>query len=409
MGRSTSIEWADATLNLWTGCTKVSDGCRFCYAEHLRDKRFGKSEWGPAGKRTEVRSWRSTLRQLVRLAPHFAQCTGCDSRGDARTWNEDIQARHPTARTCCPDRDLQPARLRVFCSSLSDVFEGPETMGGSNGANYVATTNLRSALVEAIYDHPELDFLLLTKRPQNVQELWDEACSYLVMERSGPHPFPDNVWIGTSVEDQATADERIPHLLKIPAKVRFLSCEPLLGPVDLSKWMPPGRICARCSGCGTFTSDRRALTGCAGYCQDPSGKSCNGLPCPTCGRVHYWSGSYIDQSSQVVHWVIAGGESGAKARPMHPDWARSLRDQCVAAKVPFFFKQWGEWLPASDEVRDLIEKPLGQLNPWEFPAYQLANRISQKVGNAWVSKVGKKAAGRDLDGQTWSQFPEVTR
>lgn len=256
MSDFTKIEWCDATLNLWWGCTKVSEGCKNCYAEHLADHRHHKGNWGPKGTRTEVKSWRATLNKISKRAK------------------------------------AENRRLKVFCQSMSDTFEGPETMGGVDSENWRLVMRLQDCLMEAIYEHPHLDFLILTKRPENV---WPYLIRNAVDE---PHK---NIWFGTSVENQATADERIPHLLKIPAAVRFLSCEPLLGPVDLDEWLYDGY-------------DRE-------------------LP----------PNRYL---SDAVHWVICGGESGPNARPMQPNWARSLRDQCQAAGVPFFFKQW-------DKKRDL--------------------------------------------------------
>lgn len=163
---------------------------------------------------------------------------------------------------------------------------------------------------------------------------------------------PRNVWIGTSVEDQAAACKRIPELLRIPARVRFLSCEPLLGPVDL-RWYLRGANCEACGWIGQL--DELIELG------DVHG-------CPEC-----WDSTATVEAQYPgeIHWVIAGGESGPGARPMHPDWARALRDQCQAAGVAFLFKQWGEW--ASD--------------------------------SHVVARVGKKAAGRRLDGREWNEFP----
>lgn len=306
MSETTPIEWCDATLNLWWGCTKVSDGCKFCYAEHLADTRHKRGNWGPKGERREVKSWRSILAKVSKRAK------------------------------------AENRRLRVFCSSMSDVFEGPETMGGEDSENWVTVSRLRAELWEAIEEHHHLDFLLLTKRPGNVIGMvpWD----YCLLH---------NVWIGTSIEDQQTADERIPHLLDIPAAVRFLSCEPLLGPVDISGYLDNGY-------------DR---------CLPPN--------------------RYLPD----IHWVIAGGESGPNARPMHPDWARSLRDQCNAADVPFLFKQWGEWGPYRDPIVTMPSQFAGSFNGdrWEPGVFE--------VGRTHMKRVGKKAAGRVLDGRTWDEFP----
>lgn len=183
-----------------------------------------------------------------------------------------------------------------------------------------------------------LDILLLTKRPQNVRAM---------VPAEWLRDWPAHVWIGTTVGTQAAADERIPALLTIPAAVRFLSCEPLLENVDLSSRIPGG-LAAR------------------------------------------------DGYVPGIHWVICGGESGPKARPMHPEWARSLRDQCAAAGVPFFFKQWGEYFPIPTAMlgTDLKLRPHVHIfADTEF----------------YMGRVGKDKAGRLLDDLEWSQFPEVAR
>lgn len=355
MGAETRIEWCDATLNLWWGCTKVSDGCKFCYAEHLSDQRFERGAWGPGGVRTEVKSWRSTLNRISKRA-----------KSEGR-------------------------RLRVFCQSMSDTFEGPETCGGDNSENYALICRLQMELMFAILDHPEIDFLLLTKRPENVMPTI-RRIRYHGSERDHPdfqrlydeliYPWtggiaPPNVWIGTSVENQATADERIPELLKIPAAVRFLSCEPLLGPVGL---------------------DNIYLSGCAGS-----------VTLDSLRGIEEWDtddDSGTTYSEQHIDWVIVGGESGPHARPMHPDWARSLRDQCQAAGVPFLFKQWGEWV--TSEPFECDDPMKHHLKPGSFIMRVNGTDLKRGWGPFVVRHdIGKKAAGRLLDGRTWDEFPEV--
>jgi len=355
MADKTAIEWCDATLNLWWGCTKVSDGCKFCYAEQLSDQRFEKGAWGPGGIRTEVKSWRSTLNKVSQRA-----------KAEGR-------------------------RLRVFCQSMSDTFEGSDTCGGRDSDNWQLMQFLRFELLRLIGQHPELDFLLLTKRPENVVEHVFDFLGVVGVGAGWCNGYPSNLWIGTSVEDQKTADERIPHLLKIPAAVRFLSCEPLLGPVDLSDITQ--------SDCNT------------GF--DPlTGRMWGGIPG---GEDHF--------PDQRIHWVICGGESGPHARPMHPDWARSLRDQCQAAGVPFLFKQWGEYHPRLEhgvwpDTRngDCDHLPSVHLYPGgEVYSQRLVmeGKAPSKFNPAGLSpanmkRVGKKRAGRVLDGRTWDEFPGVT-
>src|SRR6202142_157626 len=234
MGKDSSIEWTDHTFNPWWGCAKVSPGCANCYAEAWA-RRVGDAIWGKdADRRT------------------FGQ----------KHWEEPIKWNAAAAS--------EKNRKRVFCASMSDVFEAR-----------IELNSQRKRLWLLIESTPWLDWLLLTKRPQNIRHMVPWA-----------NNWPENVWIGTSVEDQQRAIERLPHLLQHPAKRRFLSCEPLVDAVDLSPWI---------------TKRPKPL--------------------------------------HQIDWVIAGGESGAKARPMFPGWARQLRDQCNTAEIPFHFKQWGHWSP----------------------------------------------------------------
>jgi len=273
-----------------------------------------------------------------------------------------------------------------------------------------------------MHQTPRHQFQVLTKRPQRMAQLlgtpdflevvqqsidsmWDDPDEQLIRE---PWP-PRNVWLGTSVEDRRYADLRIPHLLATPAAVRFLSIEPLLGPVDLSEWL------CTCKGrrwvddeCWTpdFPHNARTIG--------------NGLiPCGFCNLggwdVDEWEGPRID-------WVIVGGESGPGARPMHPDWVRSIRDQCQAAGAPFFFKQWGEW-----STSEQCGVHNGQLSSRRFefesrrfaadgtpyeprsdrgPADPRGPGGFAMPGMESLIRVGKKRAGRELDGRTWDEMPE---
>lgn len=257
----TKIEWvstknADGTVtpgytfNPWIGCTKVSPGCQHCYAEAYA-RRYGKAEWGPHAQRVRTSDayWRKPL-----------------------TWNRKAEQ--------------EGRRAKVFCASLADVFEDKAVLDA-----------WRYDLFLLIEQTPNLDWLLLTKRPENVATIIERHYRQGVgsfFERN-PH-----VWVGTSVENQEQADKRIPELLEVPAKVRFLSMEPLLGPVDLSWGLMP-----------QFAADD--------FRHEP------------------WRNG--------VEWVIVGGESGPHARPMRESWVLSIAGQCKAAEVPFFFKQWGEWEP----------------------------------------------------------------
>lgn len=184
----------------------------------------------------------------------------------------------------------------------------------------------RERLWDLIEATPNLDWLLLTKRPQNIEKMgrWKSD-------------WPDNIWLGTTVENQKYADERLPHLLKHKAAVRFLSCEPLLGSVDLSKWMK--------------AKPRKSLHG--------------------------------------IDWIIAGGESGPGARPMLPGWARSLRDQATKFGVAFHFKQWGHWVPEEIVTEEQKKSVLD-------------------IEGVRLVGMGKKGAGRELDGDIWDGLPLVS-
>lgn len=289
MGADSKIEWTDHTFNPWVGCTKISPACDGCYAESWA-KRAGTPElWQGERRRTTAENWRKPLK-----------------------WNREAER--------------SGIRRKVFCASLADVFDNQ------------VPDEWRNDLWRLIAETPHLDWLLLTKRPQNATKMLPAGMFHF----GGPWP---NVWLGTTVENQEEADRRIPHLLATPAAVRFLSCEPLLAGLKLYSYL-------RCPSCGYSPLDC-AIHGDHRLCGDGPGPG--------------------------IHWVICGGESGPGARPMHPDWARSLRDQCVAAGVPYFFKQWGEWAPAT-------------LNFGE-------------PGNGLVSRVGKHRAGRLLDGWTWDEMP----
>ena len=258
MGDQTKIEWCDMTFNPWIGCTKISAGCQNCYALDLMETRYQRVKWGPQGtrQRTSDANWRKPL-----------------------AWNRKAEQ--------------EGRRYRVFCASLADVFEDRPELAP-----------WRADLLQMIIKTPHLDWLLLTKRPENVNRMIEQATGFSDSEMW--FHAAQNVWIGTSVENQAAADERIPHLLSIPARVRFLSCEPLLGSVDIGHAIPCGYYC------------------------DPVGPD---------GYGHHDHPFWTPQIASPIDWVIVGGESGHNARHMDEDWVRSLRDQCVSAGVAFFYKQ----------------------------------------------------------------------
>lgn len=354
MGANSSIEWTHHTFNPWSGCTKVSAECEHCYAETDYSVKMRGVKWGPNGNRIvkAESGWKEPL-----------------------TWNRKAEA--------------AGERHRVFCASLADVFEdweGPmQHASGAKmwfmhepnghpcqwGAGYVlddprtgralTLDDVRDRLFKLIAATPSLDWLLLTKRPENVARCLDRLATmndhYDCVELS--KAWLSRVWLGASVGVRKTLN-RIDELRKIPAALRFLSIEPLLedlGQLD--------------------------LTG--------------------------------------IHWVIVGGESKWGARPMHPDWVRSIRDQCLAAGVPFFFKQWGEWKPISEMPNGesgALYEPAPERDPEATRECRVATRPIRFDGGEdfWAVdghiayqtfRVGKKAAGRLLDGREWSELPKV--
>lgn len=280
--KGTNIEWADHTFNPWEGCTAVGPGCDHCYAE-ARNARFHGAglvapNWGTGAprRRTSEANW---AKPKTWNTNRFLACAACTWRGEPR------EAKRATghSETCpaCHGR-LVPARARVFCASLADVFD-----------NEVPVL-WRIELMKLIVNTPNLDWLLLTKRIGNAADMLETAFRAVHAGREGwADNVRPNVWIGATVVNQAEVDRDLPKLLSVRAAVRFLSIEPMLGPINLWPYIGPV----------VFTH------------LDP------------------WD------TERGIDWVICGGESGSKARPMHPDWARSLRDQCEAAGVPFFLKQ----------------------------------------------------------------------
>lgn len=308
MSQNSKIEWTHHTANLWHGCTKVHEGCDHCYAETL-SKRWGNDIWGNDKPRKEIKSVWGDLDKYQRLAA---------AAGEVH---------------------------RVFVGSMMDIFEKPMPLIDSKGNLKTETTgNLRFQFFYRVErgDYPNLLFLLLTKRPSNINKY--------IFESWKIDP-PANVMFGTSPVNQATANTLIPQLLQVNGK-RFLSCEPLLGPIDI------GAVCQ-----DAFNAKR--------------------LPIQMWG--HSWA--------EYIHWVIVGGESGHGARPMHPDWTRSLRDQCERTGIPFLFKQWGENYPDKEHLQG-SRYPDGTAPTFD------ENAVS-------FIKLGKKKAGRELDGKIHDGFPSL--
>ena len=353
MGDNSSIEWTDATWNPLAGCSPVSEGCRNCYA----------------------------AKEAIRLQgnPNLKVSAKYAGTAEMRGIGENRRAVF-TGRINLDEEALRvPLRWqrprRVFVNSMSDLFHPavPDEFIGR--------------VWDVMARSPRHTFQVLTKRPDRMAELLPRFAERHTARDGSGWPLR-NVWVGTSVEDQAAANERIPHLLRTPAAVRFLSCEPLLGSIDLTDLVVsdgrPGEWHMDAIRIDVDVADDEPFFG------------------------------------SVIHWVIAGGESGPHARPMHPVWVRSLRNQCEGAGVAFFFKQWGEWKPISDMTEaeyDRLYDPAPQRDPEAVRRCRVSNIQLQDDGEVGfrshsmlMFRVGKHAAGRQLDGRTWATFPvEVAR
>ncbi|MEI8195001.1 MAG: phage Gp37/Gp68 family protein [Phycisphaerae bacterium] len=311
MGRTTNIPWTHHTWSPWWGCVKRSPGCDNCYADSLSN-RWGFNIWGPDAPR---------------------RFFGEHHWNEPRRWNREAQA--------------AGERRRIF-PSMCDPFEVRPDL-----------EEPRRRMFKLIEETPWLTWLLLTKRVESVSRLIPPGWAKL---------WPINCWMIASIEDQSSADLRVPHLLDLPAPVRGLSIEPLVEDLSLAHlWW-------------------RSDDGDAEDMRD---------------------GTYC-----AIDWVIVGGESGPKARPMHPAWARRLRDQCIAAGVPFYFKQWGEYIPITPLYQgrdDSAENGCGDLFQVDTHGYIWRDQDGQPNDprTYLMERVGKKFAGNLLDGRTWEQYPEV--
>lgn len=326
----TKIQWCDFTFNPWRGCTKVSPGCAHCYAETLsRRNPAVLGIWGKEGTR-EIASesmWKNPI-----------------------AWNREAEK--------------SGQRRSVFCMSLGDFFEGPDTM---REVDWPMVRNARARVFDLIEKTPWLDWLLLTKRPENIAfQIFESG-----FDKPSKRLYP-NIYLGTSAENQEQLEKRLPHLLMASpiSAGTFVSAEPLLGPLDFTRVNREGK-------------NWNALTG---ECDTELGT----IP------------------TAKISCVIAGGESGPNARPMHPDWVRSIRDQCAAAGVDFHFKQWGEWLPLRWQGHqtmpgDVFMFPNGDTIKI-YSRGQMPTSMDQP-GIQLMRRVGKLRAGRTIDGQTHDATP----
>jgi len=316
--RNSHISWCTHTFNPWWGCVEVSPACDHCYARTLAE-RFHQGLWGKDAARRPA---------------------------SENTWAE-------------PERWAASAlkrgvRERVFCGSMCDVFEDRSDLD-----------RWRSMLWRIVErTGHSLDWLLLTKRPENMAAM---------VPSSWASAWPRNAWAGTTAENARRLQERMVHLARIPASIRFLSIEPLMGPLSVKPYLgfyraAHGRVAIEC----------------------PHGFDA----CPSC-------------DAGPIHWCIVGGESGRNARPMHPGWVREIRDECATAGTPFHFKQWGEFVPREDHAGHVPEKRL----VWVARDGEVRDELQRVDRSKWalMARVGKKAAGSILDGRAWLEIPELVR
>ncbi|SOE97505.1 protein gp37 [Burkholderia sp. D7] len=357
MSALSNIEWTDSTFNPWIGCMPVGPGCDNCYPSAWA-KRYGRD----FADRTRTKTWADPVR-----------------------WNREHDAFY----------QLHGRRRRVFCASLADVFDNS------------VDPHWRADLFSLIEATPDLDWLLLTKRIGNAAAMlpttWANGWS--------------NVWIGATVVNQQEADRDVPKLLALPAAMRFLSIEPMLGPIDLRRYLTPTGIqCPDVCPDTRYVLESEVGTVLAGSEVHPL--------CPHCGEHAGWTGY-----DAGIDWVVVGGESGSSARPMHPDWPRSLRDQCRIAAIPFLFKQWGEWGEFANEnhythcgaerrPHAWVDGDTGDhglcwvvdddgvwSNHTGAPRTDTDGQVVASV--AVVGWYGKKVSGRSLDGLLQHEFPET--
>jgi protein gp37 len=374
MADKSRIEWTDATWNPLRGCSRVSDGCRNCYAETVAARFSGPGMAYEGLIHPSTKGWNGQ----VRLIPELLR----------QPWDW-----------------VKPRR--IFVNSMSDLFHESVPFEYIAAVFFIMAHTTRHTY-QVLTKRPQrmLDFLqwLKTYDPENQREEGDELWGYWLgdaisdaadqvpamkalewepsrgkrggYDNCGPGWPYENIWLGVSVENQMAADERIPLLLQCPAAVRWVSCEPLLGPVDLT-----------CIGDGQLNV--------------LSGRASNDLTCCVDHEIEHCAPD-CSGKIQALDWVVVGGESGYDARPMHPAWALSLRDQCAATAVPFFFKQWGEW------------SPMDEWQPWHRrPQIAIRADGSPVPDEEWYEdgfrfkQIGKRAAGRLLDGVEHNAFPAV--
>lgn len=358
---ATKIEWCEETWNPIVGCTKISPGCDHCYAERMAKRLKAMSEkYDGKGSDTLHRSATGPYAEVI------------SAKG---TWNG-----FTSFVKSAMEKPLHwKTPRKIFVCSMGDLFHESALI------RWIDMIIAMAALV------PKHIFIILTKRPEkmfdyfkaskdDLIERWGDACYEIgVSDKNDDIDSPpcwihnrlqdewpmNNLWLGVTAENQEQANIRISILLEIPAVKRFVSVEPMLGPIDFYDIQKGNEFYHALKGFGDIS-----------------------------GSNGHFGGTKLD-------WVICGGESGPGARLMHPDWVRSLRDQCQNAGTPFFFKQWGEWVPEDQASKPLYEKYLTMpINNW--PKHLPQDPHGQKL----FFKAGKKAAGSTLDGEKFKEYPK---
>lgn len=392
MSDKTNIEWSEATWNPITGCSVVSAGCKHCYAMKL------------AGTRLKHHPSRKGLTRDTKAGPVWT--------GEVR-FNEQWLTQ--------PLKWTRPRK--IFVCAHGDLFaEGVPDEWIDRVFAVMATSRTHT-------------FQVLTKRPERMRDYlarfkpdgqgWitpNGGDGYQSLCPLGPERWPlPNVWLGVSVEDQKTADQRIPHLLATLSAIRWISYEPALGPVDFRRWMFDWG-CESCGYGGEATLDHCPNCGWVGDAPGEIGEAkcpeCKELlsdydACPECQATEEtgFGPTLSGYTLGYINWIVAGGESGKHARPAHPDWFRSTRDQCAAAGIPFLFKQWGEHAVVYDRESDDPDWRRCDAIKRQTPKGRWLNLVGghgfhgERVVR--VDRIGKKHSGRLLDGVLHDAYPEA--
>lgn len=344
---TTKIEWAEESWNPIVGCSIVSKGCTNCYAMK-QAQRIQK-----INKTSTISGYQNPYDGTTTVVNGKPVWTGKVAMASQKALEKPLRTKKPT---------------KFFVNSMGDLFH----------------ENVNLEQIAQVFDImalcPQHTFIILTKRPLRMHRFlaWAakfesenaEPSTYCGEHKKygfekGALQYPrKNVWLGVSVEDQATATERIPILLNTPAAVRFISAEPLLGEVDLTDLRP---------------SEFHSIDALRGF-----------------------DAALIGMFGNKLDWVIVGGESGKDARPMHLDWVRKIRDDCVANQVPFFFKQWGEFQPCIVTFNTFVPND----HHYFEKNIERAKRGEILIGSIRMLRRGKKKTGRTLDAKIYNEFPK---